>query len=84
MSATANGRQDYRNPRAGVDLAATSDFPDMSARHADHAVSALIASELAPDSREREQHLRLAQVYATLSLRDKVDELTATLKRQWK
>ena len=79
MSETANMRQDYRNPREGIDLAKDSAWPDQSARHADQAVSHAIAAVTTSDSRTRESEIRLAQMYATLSLRDKVDELNQTI-----
>ena len=83
MSETANMRQDYRQPKEGIDLAANSAWPDMSARNADAALLHLVAAaDGTRDSRDREHELRLAQIYATLSLRDKVDELCATLKAQ--
>lgn len=80
MSDTANSRQDYLSPKDGIDLAKASPHPDLSAKHADWAVDHLVKSNSTTDSRERELEVRLAQAYATLSLRDKLDELNATIK----
>lgn len=74
---TANSRQNYGNPDGRETPTA---WPDLSAKHADWALSALTESKRTDlDSRDRERLSTEAHILATLSLRDKLDELTSTL-----
>lgn len=80
MSDTANSRQDYMNPKDGIDLTKGSPYPDQSAKHAAYAVEALVRVATGKDSREQDRDAEVAKAWASLSLRDKLDELAATVR----
>lgn len=58
-----------------------SDYKDVSEMHSDWAVNTIVQAGRYPmDSRAHAIAVRTAQVYATLAMRDKLDELTSVLK----
>ena len=57
-------------------------YPDLSARHADWALSSLNRAWQATDSREKATEAMIAHTLAVLSLRDKADELVSVLKQK--
>ena len=80
MSDTANMRQDYHRPTEGIDLAKDSPYPDQSAKHADWAMSHFVKANGHEDPSLKAVEVELAKTLATLSLRDKLDELVETIK----
>lgn len=76
---TANMRHNYK---AEGDNSLNSRYTDLSAFHADNALGHLLESRRSDiDSRQKDLEVRQAQALATLSLRDKMDELNATIGR---
>src|SRR3954447_26461081 len=67
-------------PKDGIDLSKDSPYPDQSAKHASYAVDALVRVASSSDSRERDREAVVAKAWASLSLRDKLDEINATVR----
>jgi hypothetical protein len=67
-------------PKDGIDLGKDSPYPDQSAKHASYAVEALVRVASSSDSREKDREAEVAKAWATLSLRDKLDEMVAVVR----